>query len=308
MSIRWDLPSLTAARAFEAAARNLNMTRAAEELNVTHAAVSQQVRALEDWLGLRLFTRQGKGIMLTPEGTRFAEQLGRSFEMMEEATREARRQSQARPLEVTTTTAFASRWLVPRIGRFQMTHPGIELRLTPNRHLVDFQRDAVDIAIRYGGGDWPGLVSERFMAGRLVAVCHPDLLPPDKTSLEPDDLAHINLLHDTDHSEWEQWVRDNGWDVDVRHGLVFGMSALCYEAALSGQGVAISVESLARKDIEDGRLVALHDAGREYSSGYYLVYREQDAARPNLAAFLDWMRAEARRKPEPQPIRSRPAR
>lgn len=293
MTIRWELPSLTAVRAFEAAARNLNMSRAAEELNVTHAAVSQQVRALENWLGLRLFTRQGKGIMLTPEGTRYAEQLRRAFEQMEDATREARRQSATRPLEVTTTTAFASRWLVPRLGRFQMRWPEVELRLSPSRHLVDFQRDAVDIAIRYGAGDWPGLVSERFMAGRMVAVCHPDLLPAGESALSPSDLRKLTLLHDTDYGEWEQWVRGNGWDLDVRHGLVFGMSTLSYDAALNGHGVALTVEALVRRDVENGRLVALHDAGQDYESGYYLVYREQDAERPNVAAFLEWMRAEA---------------
>ncbi|PJK28080.1 transcriptional regulator GcvA [Minwuia thermotolerans] len=303
MPTRWDLPSLTSVKAFEAAARNLNMSRAADELNVTHAAVSQQVRALERWLGVRLFTRQGKGIMLTPEGTRYAEQLSRSFEVMEQASREARRQSTTRPLEVNTTTSFASRWLVPRLGRFQMAAPEVELRISPSRQLVDFDRDPVDVAIRYGGGGWPGVISERFMAGRMVAVCHPDLLPAGTKGLTPAHLANLTLLHDADYSEWEQWVLENGWDIDVRQGLVFGMSTLVVEAALSGQGVALTVESLVRRDVEAGRLTALHDAGREYASGYYLVYREQDAARPNLAAFLAWMRAEAAREAGDDPVR-----
>ncbi|WP_259780364.1 transcriptional regulator GcvA [Aestuariispira ectoiniformans] len=294
MSIRWDLPPLTALRAFEAAARNLSMSRAADELNVTHAAVSQQVRALEERLGLRLFVRQGKGVMLTPEGTCYAEQLRRSFEIMEEATRDARRQSETRPLEVSTTTAFVSRWLVPRLGRFQAAYPDIQLRLNPSRQLVDFDREAVDVAIRYGNGQWPGLVAERFMAGRMVAVCHPDLLEPGKTALEPADLSRYNLLHDADYAEWKQWVMENEWkDVDVEHGIVFNMTSLSYEAALSGQGVALTVESLVRKDIEAGRLIALYDEGKNYTSGYHLVYRAKDAGHPNVAAFLQWVRDEA---------------
>lgn len=300
MSIRWDLPPLTAVRAFEAAARNLNMSRAADELNVTHAAISQQVRALEDWLGLRLFTRQGKGVSLTPEGACYADHLRRAFETMEQATREARRQSETRPLEVSTTTSFVSRWLVPRLGRFQAAHPAIQLRINPSRHLVDFDREPVDVAIRYGSGDWPGLVAERFLAGRMVAVCHPDILEPGKTTLEPEDLSRYNLLHDVDYAEWKQWVVENGWDgVDVEHGIVFNMTALSYEAALTGQGVALTVESLVRRDIEAGRLVALYDSGKNYTSGYHLVYRENDASRPNVAAFLAWMREEALADIEP---------
>lgn len=271
------------------------MSRAAEELNVTHAAVSQQVRGLEDWLGFRLFSRQGKGVTLTPEAVCYADQLRRSFEMMEEATRDLRRQSDARPLEVTTTTSFISRWLMPRLGRFQRAYPAIELRLLPSRHLVDFDRETVDVAIRYGNGQWPGLVAERFMAGRMVAVCSPDLLDPGKTSLEPGDISRYNLLHDSDFAEWKQWVHENGWhDVDVEHGTVFGMTSLSYEAALAGQGIALTVESLVRKDIKEGRLVALYDEGKEYTTGYHLVYRERDADRPNIAAFLQWMRDEAR--------------
>ncbi|WP_417516452.1 transcriptional regulator GcvA [Minwuia sp.] len=292
MSIRWDLPPLTALRSFEAAARHLSMSGGASELNVTHAAISQQVRALEDWLGAKLFVR-GKRLELTAEGTALAGELMLSFERIESAARAIRRRADVRHLEVATTIAFASRWLTPRLGRFQIAHPDISIRLSPSRHVVDFQRDQVDVAIRHGDGDWPGLTSERFLAGRMVAVCHPSLLKAGSETLKPDDLNRINILHDTDYEEWHNWVQINGWkDVDVRRGDVFGLTTLAYEAALAGNGIALMVESLVRTDIEEKRLVALFDEGADYNTGYYLVYRAQDAGQHKIAAFLDWMRSE----------------
>ncbi|WP_416896575.1 MAG: transcriptional regulator GcvA [Minwuia sp.] len=294
MTIRWDLPPLTAVRAFEAAARNQSMSGGASELNVTHAAVSQQVRALEDWLGVQLFLRRGRRLTLTAEGATYAEELRGAFQRMEDASRAVRRHVETRLLEVATTFAFASRWLTPRLGRFQMAHPEVAIRLSPSRHLVDFRRDPVDVAIRFGEGNWPGLISEPFLAGRLVAVCSPSLLPPGKTSLEPSDLDRLNLLHDTDYEEWRSWVRFNGWeDVNVDRGDVFGMTTLGLEAAIAGRGVALMVEPFVEEEVASGRLIGLSEEAENSQAGYYLVYREQDVDRANVAAFLDWMRAEA---------------
>jgi LysR family glycine cleavage system transcriptional activator len=270
------------------------MSGGAAELNVTHAAISQQVRALEDWLGVSLFIRRGRKLTLTSEGTAYAEELRGSFQRIEDASRALKRRASDRHLEVTTTFSFASRWLAPRLGRFQMAHPNMPIRLTPSRHIVDFRREPVDIAIRYGDGEWPGLVAERFLAGTLVAVCSPGLLPEGKSTLEPEDLNRINLLHDTDYEEWRNWIRFNGWEgIDVERGDVFGMTTLTLEAALAGLGVALMVEKFVEDEIAAGRLVGLFQTAEYTQAGYYLVYREHDAERANVAAFIDWLHSEA---------------
>lgn len=294
--MRRDLPPLAALRAFEAAGRCPSMSAAAAELNVTHAAVSQQVKALEGWLGVRLFRRMGRSVMLTETGQSYHRAVTQAFSDVVDATAWVRMTEEGRPLTVTTTTSFASRWLVPRLGRFQDAYPDVQIRISPSAELLDFAREDVDIAIRFGRGEWPGLDAEPLINGDLVPLCSPQYLavrPPLKT---PDDLRHHYLLHDMDQSEWRQWLTMNGVDVSsfrFAKGTVFTLSTLVYEAAVRGQGVMLGIESLAGDDIGAGRLVLPLGESDRYWGNYYIVTRTGYPLRPSARAFRDWLREEA---------------
>jgi len=300
-----SLPSLASLRAFEATARHSSVTKAAHELNVTPGAVSLQVRELEQTLGVTLFERRPRQLVLTEDGSLYFATLRRAFRMMRETTEELTARKRAPVLTVSCTPTFAAQWLVPRIGAFEQKVPGIDVRISTTNRLTDFNSDGVDVAIRHGLGRYDGLVSERLIDDDPVPVIHPALrakLPLDT----PSDLARHALLHDVHRQDWRLWLDAAGAEgVDPGRGPVFVNSNGAIEAAKAGDGVALVRLSLVARELAEGLLVAPFPEGVMTGLAYHLVYPPAALDRPPVVAFRSWIIAEARTSQvvEDQPIR-----
>ncbi len=286
------LPSLNGLRAFEAAARFNSFTLAAAELNVTQTAVSHQIRRLEDQLGIKLFVRQNRGLTLTREAQDYLPAVRAAFEDLRRATERLRRSEHEERLTVSTTASLATKWLVSRVAAFQDANPGIEVRITTSDRLVDFRRDEVDVAVRYGRGNWAGLRAHWLMAERLFPVCSPALLNGPAPLRQPADLANHTLLHTTvSRDDWRLWLTAAGLphSIAARRGLTFDMGFMAIQAAMEGLGVAMGRLHLVEADIAAGRLVAPFDTELPQDAGYYVVAPEASAGAPKIARFRDWL-------------------
>ncbi len=293
------LPPLNALRAFEAAGRHLSLTRAAEELHVTPAAVSHQIKSLEDYLGVKLFRRVNRGLLLTDAGQACLPGLRDGFERLAEALEAARLQIANRALNVSVAPSFGAKWLVPRLDHFYAEHPGMDVRVEASTRLVDPLREDIDVCIRYGRGNYPGLRVECLIADEVIPVCSPDLLKGDKALHTPEDLRQQTLLHadlpfKDGYPDWRMWLAAAGVkDVDVDRGPRFTMASMAVQAAISGQGVALAGRVLVEDDIGEGRLVNPFELRFPVKFAYYLVYPEAIADEPRIAAFVNWLKAEA---------------
>lgn len=301
------LPPLNAVRAFEAAARHLSFTKAAQELSVTQAAVSHQIKALEERLGVRLFQRRHRSLLLTAEGQRYFPEVQRAFELLRDATARIAREESKGVFTLSTISSFAARWLVPRLGKFVAAHPDIDLRLATSQRLTDFAREQVDAAIRYGGGDYPGLAATLLMTEELYPVCSPDLIA--RLPLRhPEDLRNHTLLHDDGVEEWGEWLVAAGvTGVNNDHGHWYRDSSLLLQAAIAGQGVALGRSVLAAEEIAAGRLVRPFDWSLPSTNAYYFVCPQSSMHRGKVVAFREWLLAEAERGDHPREITSVPA-
>jgi LysR family transcriptional regulator, glycine cleavage system transcriptional activator len=282
------LPPLNALRAFEAAARHLSFTRAANELHVTQAAISHQVKGLEEWFGAPLFKRLNRNLKLTEQGAALLPELQKAFDHIAEATASLRHPG-AEALTITTMPSFGAKWLLPRLARFEDRHPGIDVRLSTTTVLVDFRQQDCDLAIRFGKGRWPGLRAEFLMQDSYATVCSPSL-----EIASPADLARVTLLHDDvwDISDvgWADWLRAAGIDgVNVNRGPRFSDSSLLLQSAMDGRGVALTRSSLVLDDVRAGRLVQPFDLRLPTEEAYYLVAPAKHFARPKVAAFREWL-------------------
>ena len=288
------LPPLNALRAFEAAARHLSFTRAADELHVTQTAISHQIKGLEERLGVRLFRRLPRGLVLTEEGQRYLPPVREAFDRIAAATARLTTAGAGGSLTVSALPSFAAKWLVPRLGRFRAAHPDLDLRISASSQLVDFARDDVDVGIRMGRGSYPGLRVDRLFGESMVPVCSPELLSGPHPLRRPDDLRHHVLLHDDDHSGWQLWLELAGVeDVDASRGPIFTDSAMVVQAAAEGQGVALARSVLAAGDLAAGRLVQPFAVSLQHDLAYYLVSPEATAEQPRIRAFRAWLLAEA---------------
>lgn len=288
------LPSLNALRAFEAAARHLSFSRAAEELNVTKAAVSHQVKALEEELGLPLFQRLNRALLLTPAGQTLLPAITEALALMSVAVARVTKQDQTGELTVTTLDSFAAIWLVPRLRRFRERHPEIDVRITTSDISIDFSRGDVDLAIRYGAGHWQGVEAERLMTEELFPVCAPSLLEKGPPLEKPADLVHHNLLHDYGLVTWRAWLMAIGEaDVDVQRGSHYQHSNLVLQAAEQGDGVALARSVLAADALAKGRLVRPFAIALPAEYAYYLVCPPEHLRRPKVKAFRAWLLSEA---------------
>ncbi len=286
------LPSLNGLRAFEAAARHLSFTRAAAELNVTQTAISHQIRRLEEQLGLRLFERRNRALLLTREAQAYLPSVRSAFEDLRRATARLQRPDRDEVLTVSTTASLAAKWLVTRVAAFQDAHPGIEVRLTTSAHLVDFRREEVDMAVRYGRGSWPGLRAQWLMAEDIFPVCSPALLQAARPLRRPEDLAYHTLLHATvSREDWQLWLTAAGLPVSLatRRGLSFDQSFMAIQAAIEGLGVALGRTQLVEADIAAGRLVVPFDVVLPADAGFYVVAPNETADTPKIALFRDWL-------------------
>jgi LysR family transcriptional regulator, glycine cleavage system transcriptional activator len=297
---------LNALRAFEASARHQSFSAAANELHVTPAAVGQLVRALEDWLGTLLFHRNTSGrVRLVP--TEAAEQalpdIRAGFNRLTMGLERLKERSKSAVLTVTVSPAFAAKWLLPRIESFHAAHPDTDLRLDTSLKPVDFVAQRVDIGVRYGAGQWPGLNAEMLMDEEIYPVCSSKLLRERRRLLKPADLLHETLIHDLSmdgHAgfpTWEAWLSKAGVKARPdKHGMKINNSAAVLQATVEGQGIALARSVMARDDVASGRLVRLFPKMSFASPlGYYVVYRPECASLPRLTAFRDWLFKEAER-------------
>ncbi|WP_456623529.1 MULTISPECIES: transcriptional regulator GcvA [unclassified Bradyrhizobium] len=294
------LPSLNGLRAFEAAARHLSFTLAAAELNVTQTAISHQIRRLEEELGIRLFIRQNRALALTPEARDYLPGVRAAFNDLRLATDRLLRKDDDKVLTVSTLASLAAKWLLPRLTDFQEQHPGIDVRITTSTSLVDFQRDNVDAAIRYGRGQWPGLRADWLMADELFPVCSPSLLRGDRPLRQPEDLRGYPLLHtsNANSDDWRLWLTAAGLPADIakQPGITFDMIFMTIQAAIDGIGVAMGRTSYVQDDIAKGRLVVPFKIALPADAGFYLVVPEGRREAPKLTAFRDWMIAATQNK------------
>jgi LysR family glycine cleavage system transcriptional activator len=290
------LPSLNGLRAFEAAARHMSFTRAAAELNVTQTAISHQIRRLEEQLGLTLFIRRNRTLELTREALDYLPPIRSAFADLQRATAKLRRTDREGRLTVSTTASLATKWLISRVAAFQDANPGIEVRISTSTHLVDFQREEVDIAVRYGHGVWPGVRADWLMAEHIFPVCSPDLLNDVRPLRTPEDLAHHTLLHTTvSREDWQLWLTAAGLPTSIatRRGMTFDEGFMAIQAAMEGLGVALGRFHLVEADIAAGRLVAPFDTVLPQDAGYYVVAPETTAETAKIVRFRDWLIASA---------------
>lgn len=280
---------LNALRAFESSARHLSFTRAARELNVTQAAVSQQVRALEDRLGARLFTRLPRGLAMTDEGLALLPVVSDAFGRIDAVLRQFEGGHFHEVLTLGVVGTFAVGWLMPRLRRFRAAHPFVELRLLTHNNLVDFGAEGFDFAIRFGDGNWPGTQAAALLDAPLSALCAPELA---QRLHEPRDLAAQTLLRSYRRDEWALWFAQAGLPVPAVRGPVFDSSRLMVEAAMQGAGVALAPARMFDRELQSGRLVRAFEL--EVCTGsYWLTWLKSKRLTPAMQAFRTWIAAEA---------------
>lgn len=304
MTVR--LPSLNALRAFEASARHLSLTKAAEELSVTPAAISHQLKGLEADFGIKLLRRVRNEFVLTEPAQEALPLLSSGFDQIVEAVRRMRSAGNRHFLTISTGATFATSWLVRRLGRFGDNHPDIDVRLQTSDRLVDFRREGVDVAIRFGTGEYPGLEAIRLFEEGIYPVCSPSLLEEGPPLRKPSDLARHTLLHVDwqtmdwrspweyrETLDWEQWLRAAGAsEVDADRGPRFSHTSIALQAAIDGQGLALASDSLVRDELAAGRLLRPFEVSLPVAFAYHLVYPRDHRQLPKIAAFREWLLGE----------------
>ena len=295
------LPPLNALRAFEAAARHASFARAAAELHVTPAAISHQVKALEEHLGVALFRRLPRGLVPTDQGRAFLPELTKGFAHLARAVQEVGATGLGGPLTVSVLPSFAALWLVPRLQGFYDAYPDVEVRVHGDANPVDFAREPdVHLAVRSGLGHYPSLSSKLLMRDEVFPVCAPALLNRPQPLRRLDDLRHHTLLHDVQISPsepsltWRRWLRDAGVaGADPERGPKFTDSIMLIEAAVRGQGVALGHTALVADHLASGRLVRPLPVSRTAEHAYYIVMPEANAHLPRVRAFVQWLEEQA---------------
>ncbi|MGO4851705.1 LysR family transcriptional regulator [Phaeovulum sp. W22_SRMD_FR3] len=291
--IDWrQMPALAALRAFAAAAAQGGFSAAARQLNVTPAAVAQQVRALEAELGVALVWRDGRGLRLTPEGEKLAASLSEGFATIQSGLAAARQGAGPRPLSVTLPPAFATQWLMPRLGRFWKAHPDVALSLLPDHRVLDLRAEGVELGIRYGDGHWPGVSAEFLTPAHYIVVAAPDLLTGTLAGrqLSPADMAALPWVRERDWPEQTQWLEAIGLDPKQLRFTEFPTEELALEAARQGFGLHVESATLIEADLNDGTLIKVHDFKSD-ALGYYIV-SPTGLRRPAAQAFVQWLKAE----------------
>ncbi|MCC0033438.1 MAG: transcriptional regulator GcvA [Brucellaceae bacterium] len=292
----YRLPPLNALRAFEAAARHMSFQKAADELHVTPSALSYQIRQLEDFLQTPLFRRLNRAVELTQCGERIAPGISDAFERMHSTMARLRPETPANVLTVSTGPATAAKWLAPRVHRFIEKHPDIELRISATLKLIDFRADEVDVAMRFGGGHYPGLHVESLCDEAVLPLVSPKLLEQFGGAMQPEDLKRVTLLHDDSASflagatAWSDWLKKMRiYDVDAARGPRFSHADHALEAAIDGAGVVLGRLFLAMRDIASGRLVAPFDLMLKAQASFYFCCLPEALETPKVAAFRSFI-------------------
>ena len=288
------LPPLAAIRVFEAAARHLSFTKAANELGMTQAAVSYQIKLLEERLGTQLFLRLPKGLSLTEAGQQLAPDVSRAFELLRSSFADFAEREQG-TLIINTMHTFASQWLAPRLGVFQLSHPEIAVRLETTSRVIDFTREEADVVVRAGKGQWPGLVATKLLAVRFTPMLSPALAATIGGVREPADILKLPLINARD-PWWVDWLNAFGLPLDVLETQTttsLSMQVLDANAAMAGLGVALLTPAYYRQELADGRLLQPFDRVLDEGDGYWLAYPEARRNVPKIRAFRDWIMSEA---------------
>jgi LysR family glycine cleavage system transcriptional activator len=292
--VRRRLPSLNALKAFEATARQESFTKAAAELCVTQGAVSQQVKGLEAELGVRLFRRERQRLVITDAGRLYLEVVRDAFDRLALGTERLLQRQESGILTITTSPNFAAKWLVHRLRRFSEAHPHIDLRVSASLQHVDFAREDIDLALRHGDGQWPGLHVTRVCTEELFPVCSPKLLSGRGALRSPRDIKHHTLLHTNSTNDWAKWLSSAGVDgIGLKHGTVFNQGSMAIDAAVDGQGIALARTALASWDLITGRLVRPFSQALEAPYAYWIVCPKSAAEVPKISTFRKWVLREA---------------
>jgi len=291
------LPPLSTLPSFEAAARHLSFSKAADELHVTHGAVSRAIRHLEDHLRTPLFTRAVRAVQLTATGQAYSAAVRESLERLASATAAIADQQSSGIVNVSTLDSFAAKWLIPRLFRFRDAHDDIDVRLSTSDKLADFITDGIDIAVRYGRGQYPGAASELLMREDVFPVSSPKLVEGSHPLRTPADLKHHTLIHDDFQIDWPMWLKTAGVKgVDPHRGPRFNSSFHAVQAAVQGDGVVLGRSALVADDLRAGRLVKPFDLSLPADLAYYVAYPPKALERHKVKAFRDWLFSEVARE------------
>jgi LysR family glycine cleavage system transcriptional activator len=296
---RQKLVYLNALRAFEAAARLSSFVSAAAELNVTPSAISQHIKAFEDYLGMKLFVRSKSGVALTPAAREAYPDIRDGLESLGAGLARLKSPGADRIVTMTIPPSFGAKWLLPRIDSFREIYPELDIRLDTTNRLVDFHAEQIDIGVRYGRGHYPGMKCERLLDEEVFPVCSPRLLPPKKARLELRHLGSMTLIHDTtidfepSFPTWRAWLSARELsNVDFSRGIQVNSSVLAIQAAIDGQGVALGRSVIVDGDIRAGRLVKPFDVVDESGCAYFVIYPRQSPVPPKVTAVRDWLFSE----------------
>jgi DNA-binding transcriptional LysR family regulator len=290
-----SLPPLNSIRAFEVAAQHLNFTRAAEELGVTQSAVSKQISILEDYIGARLFERLPGGLGLTLEGRTLKESISPAFTMLNDAfARFSRRPPRSTIFRLATVASFAAQFLVPRLDAFAKSMPDVELEILTSDRVVDFEREEIDLSIRYGPGDWDGLITSALVPGMLAPVCAPELI----AGREADDLAvfvsSVRRIQIFSNDEWRVWQGVTGIDLaDAPRPIIMEHFMVAAQAVLAGQGIALIPEIIVRDQIADGCLRLFSPTHVPWSDTFHITHLPNADRRPMVRDVIEWLKREA---------------
>jgi LysR family transcriptional regulator, glycine cleavage system transcriptional activator len=284
------LPPLNSLKCFEAAGRLLSFTDAASELNVTQAAISHQIKVIENFLGVSLFDRYPRRLTLTDQGRALLPEVIEAFDQVSLAVAAISREQFSNVLNVRLAPSFAAKWLSPRLKYFWLQYPEVDLRLYHAHAAVDFEREEIDIAVTYGKGDWPGVAVEKLLSLDFFPVCSPTFLRNDKPLNLIDNLRYYALMHDADYECWGDWLKLAGIDhIDAKRGTVIDDTNVLIQAAIDGQGVALGSSRFVEDLLDSGRLIRPFDITLVNDFAYYVVYPEAHLKNPAVRAFKDWL-------------------
>jgi LysR family glycine cleavage system transcriptional activator len=284
------LPPLNSLKCFEAAGRLLSFTAAANELNVTQAAISHQIKVIEEYLGVSLFNRYPRRLSLTEQGKTLLPEVTEAFDRVSQAVAVINHEQFSNVLSVRLAPSFAAKWLSPRLKYFWLQYPEIDLRLFHAHNAVDFEREEIDIAVTYGKGDWPGVVVDKLLGLDFFPVCAPSFLHNDKPLNHIGNLRYYALLHDANYECWRDWLKLAGIDdIDADRGTVIDDTNVLIQAAIDGQGVALGSTTFVEDLLESGRLVKPFDINLVNEFAYYVVYPESHIKNPAVRAFKEWL-------------------
>lgn len=295
-----DLPSLNAIRVFESAARHLNFSRAADELNVTQSAVSRQIKLLEDQLGQPLFRRSGPVLSLTSAGATYHAKVAEALTILRRGTAELRRRDASPGITISVLPSFASKWLVPRLADFEREHPDIRLRLAASYKVIDFATEPdIDVAIRLGRGGWPGVHSSRLTALHVFPVCGPTMA---RRLHRPADMLRQRLLTDDSlYDEWPRWFDSVGVDYRPTETRHLDDDVMLLQASITGQGITLARTIIAQDELDTGRLVRPFKPSILSAFQYHLVCPPERLGEPNIEALHDWLRRALKNPSQPKP-------